>query len=214
MTGSALAHVVPPVVVMIALAAWIALVFYADARPGWRRDPPAERNIAAPPAPAPARRSEESADSAAERMLAGFSLPSRPGAERQAMAMVAASLAGCGLSALQVQRLDTALAEVVMNAAEHGNRCHPDRTVDVRVSEHGDRVVVAVSDHGGAPADTAAAEIPDLSLKLAREPSPRGWDLFLIRHMVDAFDVTSDASKHTVLPTMRLPSSGNGSSTA
>lgn len=209
MTGSALAPVVTPIVVVIVLAAWIALVFYADARPGWRREPPSERYMAVPPAPAPApaRRPEQSVDSAAERVLAGFSLPSQPGAEREAMAMVAASVADCGLSALQLQRLDTAVAETVMNATEHGNRYRPDRTVDVRVSEHDDRVVVGVSDHGGAPADTAVGEIPDLGLKLAGEQSPRGWGLFLIRHMVDTFDVTSDGSTHTVLLTMRLPSS-------
>lgn len=221
MTGSALAPIVTAIVVPIVLAAWIALVFYADARPGWRRDRSSERNMAGPSAPVPAQQPEQSADSApmparrpeqrvesgAARVLADFSLPSQPGAERQAMAMVAASVADRGLSALQLQRLDTAVAEAVMNAAEHGNRYRPDRTVDIRVSEHDDRVLIAVSDHGGGPADNAAAEIPDLGLKLAGEQSPRGWGLFLIRHMVDEFDATSDGSTHTALLTMRLPGS-------
>jgi anti-sigma regulatory factor (Ser/Thr protein kinase) len=204
---------------MIALAAWIAMVFYADARPARRRGPSSAHVMANPSVPArpleervgsapvPARWPGKSAGSAAERALADFSLPSRPGAERQAMAMVAASVTDCGLSALQVQRLDTAVAEAVINAAEHGNRYRPGRTVDVRVSEYGDRVVVAVTDHGGGASDTGAAEMPDLAPQLAGVRSPRGWGLFLIRHMVDAFDVTISGSTHTVLLTMHLPSS-------
>ena len=37
MTGSTLDLVLISVVVVIVLAAWIVLVFYADAHPGWRR---------------------------------------------------------------------------------------------------------------------------------------------------------------------------------
>jgi hypothetical protein len=36
MTGSALAPVVIPIVVVVALAAWLAMVYYADAHPGYR----------------------------------------------------------------------------------------------------------------------------------------------------------------------------------
>jgi hypothetical protein len=34
MTGSALAPIIIPIVVVIALAAWLAMIFYADAHPG------------------------------------------------------------------------------------------------------------------------------------------------------------------------------------
>lgn len=47
MTGSALALVIIPVVVVIVLAAWLALVFHADAHPGHAaRAAAAERGIA------------------------------------------------------------------------------------------------------------------------------------------------------------------------
>jgi len=36
MTGSALAPIVIPIVVTIALAAWLAIVFYAGAHPQWK----------------------------------------------------------------------------------------------------------------------------------------------------------------------------------
>jgi hypothetical protein len=38
MTGSALAPFVIPIVVIVALAAWLALVFHADAHPSWHAD--------------------------------------------------------------------------------------------------------------------------------------------------------------------------------
>jgi hypothetical protein len=36
MTGSFWAPIVIPVVVVIALAAWLVMVYYADAHPGWK----------------------------------------------------------------------------------------------------------------------------------------------------------------------------------
>jgi hypothetical protein len=36
MTGSSLAPIVIPIVVTIALAVWLVMVFYAAARPGWK----------------------------------------------------------------------------------------------------------------------------------------------------------------------------------
>ena len=36
MTGSSLAPIVIPIVVTIALASWLAIVFYAAAHPGWK----------------------------------------------------------------------------------------------------------------------------------------------------------------------------------
>jgi len=50
MTGSNLAAIVIPIVVMFGLAVWIALVFHADSHPRWHND------MAAAPNKAPARR--------------------------------------------------------------------------------------------------------------------------------------------------------------
>jgi hypothetical protein len=43
MTGSLLAHVIVPVVSVLALAAWLAMVFYADAHPRWTKPPRSAR---------------------------------------------------------------------------------------------------------------------------------------------------------------------------
>jgi hypothetical protein len=46
MTGSNLAAIVIPIVVMFSLGVWIALVFYADSHPRWRQRTAAAPNTA------------------------------------------------------------------------------------------------------------------------------------------------------------------------
>jgi hypothetical protein len=48
MTGTALAPIIIPIVAVVTLAAWLTLVFYADAHPHWR----AGQATANEPAPA------------------------------------------------------------------------------------------------------------------------------------------------------------------
>ena len=137
--------------------------------------------------------------------LDAFTLPSQPGNERLALARVAGTVQGRGLSDARLERLKTAVAEATMNAIEHGNGNHAEIPVDVEVIQHGDEITVAISDQGGGPnADpVAGAEEPDLAKKLDGAQSPRGWGLFLIRNMVDAMEVTTDGQRHTVWLTMR-----------
>jgi anti-sigma regulatory factor (Ser/Thr protein kinase) len=132
----------------------------------------------------------------ATRELASFALPSEPGNERQALDRVATAVAGSGLSPNQMERLKTAVAEATMNAIEHGNHDRSDVPVEVTVMEETGAVVVTISDRGNG-AGPAPAE-PDLDEKLAGLQTPRGWGLFLIRHMVDQVDETSAGDRHTV----------------
>jgi anti-sigma regulatory factor (Ser/Thr protein kinase) len=143
------------------------------------------------------------------RRLDAFTLASEPGNERLALARVADSVADVGLEAARLERLKTAVAEATMNAIEHGNGNRPEIPVEVEVTQHGDEIIVAISDQGGAsavagPGDgDADQEEPDLVKKLDGEQSPRGWGLFLIRNMVDAMDITTDGQRHTIRLTMR-----------
>jgi anti-sigma regulatory factor (Ser/Thr protein kinase) len=143
-----------------------------------------------------------------ERVLVAFSVPSQPGNERSALAQVAAAVADSGLSADQVERLKTAVAEATMNAIEHGNHNDAELDVDITVVETGDGVAVSIVDQGGAhaPASDAPVELPDLDKKLAGLQTPRGWGLFLIKNMVDEMDVFTDGDKHTVRLCMRTSS--------
>jgi serine/threonine-protein kinase RsbW len=128
--------------------------------------------------------------------LAAFAVPSAPGNERTAIEQVQGAVAGLPMSRDARDRLGTAVGETVMNAIEHGHHNRPELLVHVEVHAEGERVVVSVTDQGGAP-DGSSTE-PDLGLKLAGEQSPRGWGLFLIRHMVDEMTVETAGSEHTV----------------
>jgi anti-sigma regulatory factor (Ser/Thr protein kinase) len=147
----------------------------------------------------------------ATRRLASFAVASVPGNEREARDLVARSVAG-QLPPARLDRLKTAVAEATANAIEHGHRGRPDLAVDIEVYREGEQVVVTIADqgpaehggnggNGGRPEDQA--EVPDLARKLAGEQEPRGWGLFLIRHMVDAMDVVTRDGRHIVRLAMR-----------
>ena len=138
----------------------------------------------------------------AGRRLAAFAVASEPGNERDALARVAAAVAGAGLPPARLERLKTAVAEATMNAIEHGNGGRPEIPVDVEVTQDGDQIIVAITDLGGEHAP-GPAEDPDLELKIAGEQQARGWGLFLIRNMVDAMQVSTDGPRHTIQLTMR-----------
>ncbi len=148
------------------------------------------------------------------RRLDAFTLASESGNERLALARVAGTVQGLGLSEARLERLKTAVAEATMNAIEHGNGNRPEIPVEVEVTQTGEEIVVAISDQGGenhagaGPGPGAGDgagdhEEPDLAMKLDGEQSPRGWGLFLIRNMVDAMHVTTDGQRHTIWLTMR-----------
>ncbi len=133
-----------------------------------------------------------------------FELPSEPGNERLALARVARALEGAGLSSDQLERLKTAVAEATMNGIEHGNGNRPELPVELTVWRDAAEVVVTVTDLGGErPTQEADTEVPDLAAKLAGLQRPRGWGLFLIQHMVDEVDDSTDGDRHTVRLVMR-----------
>lgn len=142
----------------------------------------------------------------APRRLASFAVASVPGNERIALAHVTESVAGLGLSPARLDKLKTAVAEATMNAMEHGNGNRPELAVDIEVFQSAAGIIVTISDRGGqngAGCPEDRAEVPDLGRKLNGEQGPRGWGLFLIRHMVDAVDVTTEGERHTVRLAMR-----------
>ena len=144
------------------------------------------------------------------RQLASFTVRSEPGNERVALAQVTEAVAGEGLSPGRLDRLKTAVAETAMNAIEHGNRNQPEVPVDVVVTVADGDIVVTITDQGGAPEEAGPGAEPDLAAKLAGEQAPRGWGLFLIRHMVDAMDVTTEGTRHTVRLVMRAGGADGG----
>ena len=129
--------------------------------------------------------------------LAEFEVVSAPDNEREAMEKVAAVVADLPLTAKQVDRLKTAVAEATMNAMEHGNKYDPDKSVQVSVAKSETAVRVHITDQGGGK-PVKGADMPDLEAKLAGDQSPRGWGLFLIKNMVDEMNIHQDDVHHTI----------------
>jgi serine phosphatase RsbU (regulator of sigma subunit)/anti-sigma regulatory factor (Ser/Thr protein kinase) len=121
--------------------------------------------------------------------LLEFTIAGAIGNERDAMNRVAEAVAPLGLEAPRLERLKTAVAETVMNAIEYGSQGNPDVPVEVRVDADDDAIRVRVTDRA-LSGPVPDAELPDLDAKLEGRQKPRGWGLFLIRHMVDAMDVS------------------------
>jgi anti-sigma regulatory factor (Ser/Thr protein kinase) len=153
------------------------------------------------------RRSAGVADetvTAGSTALTAFSLPGAQGNEREAMDRVAAAVADLGLPSDRLERLKTAVSEAAMNAIEYGSQSREDVPFDVEVEVTPADVIVRVTDRalsGTVPTD---AETPDIERKLAGEQKPRGWGLFLIEHMVDAMDVSTDDAAGTQTVTLRM----------
>ena len=147
------------------------------------------------------------------KTLAELIVPSQPGNERIAMEQVTEAVEGLHLSGKRLDQLKTAVAEATMNAMEHGNHYLPDRPVSIKVLASQAALSVRITDHGGTrilPSESGI-EVPDIEAKLAELQTPRGWGLFLIKHMVDEMNISSDTSHHTVELIMYLKGEDNAS---
>ena len=147
------------------------------------------------------------------QMLAELTVPSQPGNERIAMEQVTEAVEVLHLPARRLDQLKTAVAEATMNAMEHGNHYLPERPVSIKVMASKLALSVRITDHGGTrtlPSDPGI-EVPDIEAKLAELQTPRGWGLFLIKHMVDEMNISSDESHHTVELVMYLKGEENAS---
>jgi serine phosphatase RsbU (regulator of sigma subunit)/anti-sigma regulatory factor (Ser/Thr protein kinase) len=144
------------------------------------------------------------------RVLLRASLPGEQGNEREAMDQVAAAVAELGIAPDRVERLKTAVSEAAMNAIEYGSHNDPTIPVDIAVDLDGDDLVVRITDRG-LSGPIGSAEEPDLDKKLAGDQKPRGWGLFLIKHMVDAMEVTAHGTGQTVALTLHLEGAGDAS---
>jgi serine/threonine-protein kinase RsbW len=147
--------------------------------------------------------------SGARRTLAELSIPSEPGNERRAAEEVARAVSGLRLPERTLARFKTAVAEATLNAMEHGNYYRAELPVFVEVSVSDVDISVKITDEGSGP-PVFHSETPDLEAKLAGMQSPRGWGLFLIKHMVDEMRVTGDEAHHTIELIMHLDGGAEG----
>lgn len=149
-------------------------------------------------------------EASGDRELLRVSLPGEAGNERLAMDLVAEAVAGLGIAPARLEQLKTAVSEAAMNAIEYGSQNDPTIPIEVGAAVEGDDLIVRISDRGlGGP--MGDAEEPDIEKKLAGEQKPRGWGLFLIKHMVDAMEVTTHGTGQTVTLTLHLEGAGDAS---
>jgi serine phosphatase RsbU (regulator of sigma subunit)/anti-sigma regulatory factor (Ser/Thr protein kinase) len=151
----------------------------------------------------------------AERTLLDLVLPGALGNEREAMERVAEAVAPLSLEPARLERLKTAVSEAAMNAIEYGSGGSPDVPVEIRVTATDAELRVAIVDRalgGLIPGDEA--EEPDIEAKLAGLQKPRGWGLFLIKHMVDRVEVTPGDDRQTVTLTLDLEGGPDGRTSA
>ena len=137
----------------------------------------------------------------ADEPLVAFTIEGAIGNERAAMQRVAEAVAPLALEPARLERLKTAVAETVMNAIEYGSQGDPTVPVDVRVDADAETIRIRVTDRA-LSGPVPDAEMPDLDAKLEGRQKPRGWGLFLIRHMVDGMDVHADDGLQTVTLTV------------
>ncbi len=145
-------------------------------------------------------------------MLLTWSVASQPGNEQAAMERVADAVAPLHLPAERLANLKTAVAEVVMNAMEHGNCYQPDKMVLLQVYASESAVTVRIHDEGeGEPLpDLATIAIPDLTAKLAGLQTPRGWGLFLIKSLVDELHMSREEDHQMIELVMSRQSEPDG----
>jgi serine phosphatase RsbU (regulator of sigma subunit)/anti-sigma regulatory factor (Ser/Thr protein kinase) len=146
-----------------------------------------------------------------EGRLLHLVLPGEQGNEREAMDRVAKAVAPLALPEARLERLKTAVSEATMNAIEYGSRNDPSIPVEIDVTVVTDDLVVRITDQG-LSGEITQTEEPDIEAKLAGEQKPRGWGLFLIKHMVDAMEVVTDGNAQTVILTLHLEGAGDASS--
>jgi anti-sigma regulatory factor (Ser/Thr protein kinase) len=135
------------------------------------------------------------------RMLGEWSIPSAPGNERLALALISEAVQPLGS---RVAALETAVSEAVMNAMEHGTQYQPDTSVILQVFAQPTSLMVRVLNRQRSRPIASEIAEPDLEAKLAGLQSPRGWGLFLIRHLVDEMQISEDDQNHVVELVMHL----------
>jgi serine phosphatase RsbU (regulator of sigma subunit)/anti-sigma regulatory factor (Ser/Thr protein kinase) len=152
----------------------------------------------------------ETASEAGDRVLLRLTLPGESGNERVAMDRVAEAVAGLGIAPARLEQLKTAVSEAAMNAIEYGSQNDPTIPIEVEAAVEGNDLVIRVTDRGlGGP--LGESEEPDIEKKLAGEQKPRGWGLFLIKHMVDAMEVTTHGTGQTVTLILHLEGADDAS---
>lgn len=142
--------------------------------------------------------------SGAQGILLELEVACRPDGERGVAARVVEAATAAGLPVDRARRLESGVAESVMNAMEHGNRYRDDLPVHVQVIRRPSSLTVEVRDAGLSGPIPDTVEQPDLEAKLRGDEPTRGWGLFLATRMVDEVRTHHDEHGNTTVLVMNL----------
>lgn len=132
-------------------------------------------------------------------------IPNILGAERFAMSCSATYAERLGFKADRIADLKTAVAEACINAIQHGNRGEHNERVIVKISRSNESLVVTVADKGKGFSGPLPKD-PDIErIVMALDP-PKGFGLFLIKNLADAFEFDQKIENgHMVKLHFKLP---------
>ncbi len=116
-------------------------------------------------------------------------LPNELGYEKIAMEAAAATAKMLGFSPDRVDDLRTAVSEACINAIEHGPK--QQRTERLLITLKAGEGELQVEVHDTGDPYTIPHKRPNLKRKMEGGSPPRGWGLFLIRNLVDKFEVAA-----------------------
>jgi len=131
-------------------------------------------------------------------LLLEFTLPRKLGEERAAVERIVQASAGLGIEPDCIERLKSATSEAITNAIEHSDANRPDASISVRAYAITDKLKIAITSPGGPAAEGTDFQVPDLAAKVEGRENPRGWGMFLMRHLADDVNVITDTSSYTV----------------
>lgn len=111
-----------------------------------------------------------------------LSIPSILGFEWIAMDCAAAVAAVMQFSPQRIEDLRTAVGEACLNAIEHGNKLNANATVTLIFKIQKTLLQIEIHDEGKR---FVHAETPHIDEKIEGKERPRGWGIFLIKHLAD-----------------------------
>ena len=120
-------------------------------------------------------------------------VPTRPELVEKAGDLLEVFVAAAGYEPEDLVKLDTTIREAVGNAAEHGNKKDPNRTVHINYLRTADRVMIAITDEGPGFDTTSflarAEQVSALEHTRSRrdtEARPGGLGVFIMKQTCDS----------------------------
>jgi anti-sigma regulatory factor (Ser/Thr protein kinase) len=132
------------------------------------------------------------------QVLETWTVPSTKQNERLILPEIRAIVDAFGLSQTRQDRLETAIAEAILNAIEHGNGNQSEHNVTVQILASSPSIAVRIKDNSVNGGEIPVMVQPDLAAKIAGVESPRGWGMYLIYQLADQVIVTQGEHYHQV----------------